>query len=198
METLPPAGQAGQKEGIPMRDDRSVLAVPARGCACGALLLLASAAGSGSVFGQTCMNQLGNEVYFCHVKSDMGTDFDDCFRFTAPGLLSYDGMDLYIDGLGDTLGCKCTTKGTFVDPDFNASAKFECISTSASLFAITFSGKSDQGGRFIIGGQAFSEEWNAFTFKCKRSPSCTTAAASAPGDDGKKPNLYRRPEAQKP
>ena len=65
----------------------------------------------------TCEMVLDNNAYRCQVKPEGGGAFEDCFRFTSPGVQSIH-FDLNVDGLGIPLGCNCKAKGNINDPQF--------------------------------------------------------------------------------
>src|SRR5882724_7211625 len=93
----------------------------------GAFLTFALTAATGLRLAQAenCQDVLDNNVYRCQVKSDFDTPFEDCFRFTSPGVQS-DKFDLFVDGLGIVQGCSCKAGGSFNTPDFDASKEFQC------------------------------------------------------------------------
>ena len=149
---------------------------------------LTIAAGVRLAQAEDCQEVLGNNVYRCHVKSDFGTEFSDCFRFFSPGFLS-GKFDLFVDGLGEDQGCSCKTSGSFNTPDFDGSKEFQCVTSGFSGgLGIQFDGKAD--GTRLKKGQVVNEFGNSFIFECKLDPNCPFGqGAQVQGAE----NPYRRP-----
>ena len=135
---------------------------------------------------KNCQDLLDNNVYRCQVKSDFDTAFEDCFRFTSPGVQSQD-FDLFTDGLGEVLGCECKAKGSFKNPRFNKSNDFHCVNAreqaeGEAFLNIAFEGQVsaewDRGkkrGKRINNGQAVNEFGDSFVFQCKLDPACSVS-----------------------
>ncbi len=137
----------------------------------GAFLAFVLTAASGSCLAraENCQTVLGNNVYRCQVKSDFDTPFEDCFRFTSPGVQS-DKFDLFVDGLGIVQGCSCKAAGSSNTPSFGTSKEFQCVTTGEDDFGIGFDGKAD--GTQLKSGQAVNEFGDSFIFQCKLDPTC--------------------------
>ena len=145
----------------------------------GAFLALALSAVSGlpSAQAEDCQQVVDNNVYRCHVKSDFGDEFSDCFRFTSPGTQSYK-FDLFVDRLGHIQGCSCRASGSFNTPDFNASKEFACVTTVEDEdFQISFSGIAD--GTQLKKGQVVNEFGDSFIFECRLKPDCSIGSGLA-------------------
>jgi hypothetical protein len=122
---------------------------------------------------KNCQDLLDNNVYRCQVKSDFGTAFEDCFRFTSPGLQSQD-FDLFIDLLGEILGCECKAEGSLENPQFNESREFHCVNALFSAFLnIAFEGEVAEHGETLKNGQAVNEFGDSFVFRCVQDPECS-------------------------
>jgi hypothetical protein len=139
-------------------------------------LTLSAVSGLRLAHAEDCQDVLDNNVYLCHVKSDFGSEFTDCYRFTSPGTQSYK-FDLYADVLGQVQGCSCKAAGSFGTPDFNGSKEFECVTTGEEDFQISFSGKAD--GTQLKKGQIVSEFGDSFIFECSLKPNCSVGLESA-------------------
>jgi len=131
---------------------------------------LTTASGLRSARAEDCQEVLGNNTYHCRVKSNFGSEFEDCFRFTSPGDQS-DNFDLFVDGLGQVQGCSCKASGSFNSPDFNASKEFECVTNGEDGFGIQFEGKAD--GSQLKKGQVSDQFGNSYVFVCKLDPKCS-------------------------
>ena len=147
-------------------------------CTVGSLmaLLLTVAVSSATQDGgkETCQEALNNNVYHCKVKSDFGTPFEDCFRFTSPGILSED-FDLHIDGFGD-LACECKAEGSFSRPKFEKSDEFHCVAVpEPNSFNLAVEGQVEDDGDEIEDGQAVNSFGNSFVLECKLDPKCEVA-----------------------
>lgn len=123
-----------------------------------------------------CQDLLDNDTYRCRVKADDDDRFTDCFRFASPGTQS-ENFDLFPDLFGSVMACDCKATGTFASPNFGAANSFNCVSTSAAPFGLTFEGAVRRAGRVIL-GQAVNETGISFIFRCARAPSCVVPAAT--------------------
>lgn len=154
-------------------------------CTVGSLmaLLLTVAVSSAAADGRkdTCQEALNNNVYHCKVKSDFGTSFEDCFRFTSPGVFSED-FDLHVDGFGD-LACECKAEGSFRRPKFEKSEdEFHCVSVAAtSFFSLAFEGSVEDDGDELKDVQAVNDGGNSFVVECKLDPECSVGAPARGG-----------------
>jgi hypothetical protein len=138
--------------------------------------VLTAATGLRLAQAENCQDVLDNNVYRCQVKSDFDTPFEDCFRFTSPGVQS-DKFDLFVDGLGIVQGCSCKAGGSFNTPDFGASKEFQCVTTGIDDFGIAFNGRAD--GTQLKKGQAVNEFGDSFLFQCKLDPTCSIGGGAA-------------------
>jgi len=134
-----------------------------------------------------CQDLLNNNVYRCHVKSDFGSEFEDCFRFTSLGIVSED-FDLNIDGLPwETLACECEAKGSFKKPVFNAGREFHCVNSQfvdpELLLNIAFEGDVVKKGKEIKEGEAVNEFGNSFVYECVIDPACELPPGLSVGDE---------------
>jgi hypothetical protein len=137
----------------------------------------------GAARAATCADFLASNVYTCHIKSDFGSDFTDCFRFTSPGVVS-ENFDLAVDGLGQTLGCDCQTGGSVATPKFGNSKGFHCVAQSGDPLGIYFSGKASSNK--IKKGQAVNQGGNSFIYDCVLNPACPAlSTGSNPPSYGK-------------
>jgi hypothetical protein len=152
------------------------------------LALLLTVAGSSATEDgrrETCQEELNNNVYLCQVKSDFGTTFEDCFRFTSPDVASED-FDLLIDGFGD-LACECKAEGSFRRPKFEQSFEqpdeFHCVAVpETNFFNLAVEGEVEDDGDELEDGQAVNSFGNSFVLKCKRDSTCSvpTARSASP------------------
>ena len=140
---------------------------------------LTTASGVRLAQAENCEEVLDNNVYRCQVKSDFGTAFEDCFSFISPGDRS-DKFDLFVDGLGQVLGCSCRASGSFNSPAFDASKEFQCVTNGVDGFGIAFNGRADRTQ--LKKGQVVNEFGDSFLFECKRDPTCAiVGGATAKG-----------------
>ncbi len=124
-----------------------------------------------------CDDLLDNNVYRCHIKADFLPDpFDDCFRFTSPGVQSED-FDLFVDGLGIVQGCDCSATGSFSKPKFGAAKEFHCVATATGGYGIAFRGTAS--GTKIKDGRIIDEFGASYVYECERDPECLRPAAAS-------------------
>ena len=145
------------------------------------LTVAVSAATQDSWRKETCQEALNNNVYHCKVKSDIGTAFEDCFRFTSPGVFSED-FDLHIDGFGG-LACECKAEGSLRRPKFEQSdEEFHCVAVpETNVFNLAFEGKVEEDGDEIEDGQAVNSGGNSFVLECKLDPKCEVVSTERGG-----------------
>jgi hypothetical protein len=111
-----------------------------------------------------CPSQLGNNVLRCSVKGEDGSQFDDCFRFATPGVVS-GKFEFVSDLLGSAVGCTC--KPT---PRFGVTSSFQCTSTQG----VSFDGKVKRKGT-VSKGTIANVNGGAFIFSCQRDPACAVS-----------------------
>jgi hypothetical protein len=122
--------------------------------------------------GKLCSDRLANQVYRCQTRAESGATFEDCFRFSSPGLVS-DKFDVVIDGLdGATLGCTCKAKGTPKKARFNALPAFVC---TGDADATSFEGTVSRNGKKIVKGFAANPAGGSFVYTCTVDPACAVA-----------------------
>jgi hypothetical protein len=134
--------------------------------------IAAAAKKTGKKTGKSCGDRLGNQVYRCQARSEGGGTFQDCFRFTLPGILS-DKFDMTSDLLdGAPLGCTCKARGTGRKTRFNALPIFTC---TGDADATLFEGTVSRNRKKIAKGFAANPEGGSFVFTCKVDPACAIA-----------------------
>jgi hypothetical protein len=118
-----------------------------------------------------CQDRLDNRVYRCSVKSDAGSSFNECFRFTSPGNQS-ENFDLALDGLdGTAMSCDCQAEGNFSNPEFGEADSFHCVTPPFFNLGLAFEGEVKRRGR-RIDGEAVDHTGASFLFRCDRRQDC--------------------------
>jgi hypothetical protein len=140
-----------------------------------ALWLVALANPSNSQAAADCQVLLGNNLYRCQVKSELGATNELCLRAISPGSASTK-FDLQFNSfLGTSLGCICKATKTFKAPSFNTSTEFVCGNPQ---FGDAATGKVGGKGKKIVGGNYFFNGTpNANVFECERDPTCPFCSA---------------------
>lgn len=153
----------------------SVTAADARGYGRGPRELASSATDvrAAAKRGKGCADRLANQVYSCTVAAEGGGTFQDCLRFSAPGVVS-DEFDLTTDAQSLTLGCTCKAKGSSKKPKFGALPIFVCTGDDVEgdyVFEANVAGS----GKKITKGFVSNGSGGSFVFDCKVDPACAVA-----------------------
>jgi hypothetical protein len=122
---------------------------------------------------QNCQDLLANNRYRCQVKTELGFQFEACFQFKSPGILS-NKFDMSVDGgpaFFTTLECECKAKSDFNNPKFNQSTEFLC---GNEQYGDAAEGKAGGHGRKITKGQFFynSTPDRSDVFQCTLDATC--------------------------
>jgi hypothetical protein len=130
-------------------------------------ILAATAAHAGPYTGGAarCPSLLGSEVYRCGVRGEDGSQFDDCFRFATPGVVS-GKFEFVSDRLGNAVGCTCKPAGQ----SFTPTASFTCTSSHG----VSFEARILRDGS-IGKGTVANVNGGSFIFSCQRDPACAVS-----------------------
>lgn len=131
----------------------------------------------------SCEDLLGDTVYSCEVKSEMGEPFTDCLRFNSTAPTTSGNFDLVVDGLGSkAFGCSCKATGSFKKPKFDTSKEWVCVTTDqvdTDGSGYTWWGKVTAAGK-IIKVNAAGSDGATFVFNCVVDPACVPSVLSQP------------------
>lgn len=115
-----------------------------------------------------CEDLLGDNIYRCEGKNESDIRlFNECFRFNSTTPSVSTKFDLYVDGLGTTLGCSCKAKGSFTNPTWGDSKEWECVAPNGYVWAGKVAGKGK-----ISKVHAVSAEGSTYIFNCVVDPAC--------------------------
>ncbi len=146
-------------------------------------LLLSAPTRSSTVQAETCQDLLDNNVHRCQVKGDFFDGaFEECFRFTTPGVRS-ENFDLALDlGPGVILSCDCQAKGGFKNPRFSAAKEFHCVTDPVNgAIGIQFTGRVGGKGATLRDVQGVNNFGSSFVAACERDPACSISPPTRVG-----------------
>ncbi|OPX96684.1 MAG: hypothetical protein A4E59_01024 [Syntrophorhabdus sp. PtaB.Bin027] len=129
---------------------------------------------------KSCEDLLGDTVYSCEVKSEIGDGepFTECLRFNSTAPTTSSNFDLVVDGLeSPALGCSCKATGSFKKPKFDASKEWVCVTADQvdpSSPGYTWWGKVTAAGK-IIKVNAAGSDGTTFVFNCVIDPACASS-----------------------
>jgi hypothetical protein len=142
----------------------------------GGLALTLAVAGNAQPVQANCEDRLDNNAYRCQItfEGDPGDSFEDCLIFNSEDPFFGD-FDLFVEGLGTTLGCSCEA----TKKKFDGSNTFLCVnalldnvSIDDGSAAVAFEGKVTKKGKKIKKGQVVFNDGASYIFTCELDPTC--------------------------